>query len=89
MDRGGQAPPFLHSENHSFKNYASKFLDVAELVKDPKTSRPALSPDLRNGYEMPLSVRLHLGRKLSSAASFDGTDALLWVLSLPDTYPDQ
>ncbi|WP_082582553.1 TerB N-terminal domain-containing protein [Mesorhizobium sp. Root172] len=76
----------LHGDNHSFKNYALKLLDVAELVKGPEISRPALSPDFRNGYEMPLSVRLHLGRKLSSAASFDGTDALLWVLSLPDNY---
>ncbi|MFB9980164.1 TerB N-terminal domain-containing protein [Mesorhizobium kowhaii] len=76
----------LHGENHSFKNYASKFLDVAEFVKSPEIPRPALSIDLRNGYEMPLSVRLHLGRKLASATSFDGTDALLWVLSLPDTY---
>lgn len=76
----------LHGENHSFRNYASKFLDVADLVKGPEISRPVLSPELRNGYEMPLSVRLHLGRKLASATSFDGTDALLWVLSLPDTY---
>ncbi|AZO23542.1 hypothetical protein EJ070_24615 [Mesorhizobium sp. M1E.F.Ca.ET.045.02.1.1] len=75
----------LHGENYSFKGYASKFLDVADLMANPDISRPALSPDLRSGYEMPLSVRLHLGRKLGSKLPFDSTDALLWVLSLPDT----
>lgn len=73
----------LHGENYSFKGYASKFLDVADLMANPDISRPALSPDLRSGYEMPLSVRLHLGRKLGSKLPFDSTDALLWVLSLP------
>ncbi|WP_336618917.1 TerB N-terminal domain-containing protein [Mesorhizobium sp. WSM4962] len=75
----------LHGENYSFKGYVSKFLDVADLMANPDISRPALSPDLRSGYEMPLSVRLHLGRKLGSKLPFDSTDALLWVLSLPDT----
>ncbi|TPI60613.1 hypothetical protein FJ420_06840 [Mesorhizobium sp. B3-1-3] len=75
----------LHGENYSFKGYASKFLDVADLMANPDTSRPTLSPDLRSGYEMPLSVRVHLGRKLSSKLPFDSTDALLWILSLPDT----
>ncbi|MGB3643428.1 MAG: TerB N-terminal domain-containing protein [Mesorhizobium sp.] len=75
----------LHGDNYSFKSYATKFLDVAEVVRDPDIRRPPLSPDLRNGYEMPLSVRLHLGRKLASRDPFDSKDALLWILSLPDT----
>ncbi|MEO3998899.1 TerB N-terminal domain-containing protein [Mesorhizobium sp. CAU 1732] len=75
----------LHGENYSFKSYATKFLDAAELVRGPDIYRPALSPDLRNGYEMPLSVRLYLGRKLASKEPFDSRDSLLWVLSLPDT----
>ncbi|PBB84548.1 TerB N-terminal domain-containing protein [Mesorhizobium sp. WSM3876] len=75
----------LHGENSSFKGYASKFLDVAELMAGHEIVRPPLSPELRNGYEIPLSVRLHLGRKLASSLPLDGTDALLWTLSLPDT----
>jgi tellurite resistance protein len=75
----------LHGSNFSFKSYATKFLDVAEVVRASDIFRPALSPDLRNGYEMPLSVRLYLGRKLASREAFDSKDSLLWVLSLPDT----
>ena len=74
-----------YGDNGSLRGYASKFLDAAELVKGPEIYRPPLRPDLRNGYEIPLSVRLHLGRKLAAKQPLDGTDALLWLLSLPDT----
>ncbi|RST83071.1 hypothetical protein EJC49_23025 [Aquibium carbonis] len=76
----------VYGDNGSFRGYASKFLDAAELVKGAEIFRPALRPDIRNGYEMPLSVRLHLGKKLAAKQPLDDTDALLWLLSLPDTY---
>ena len=76
----------IYGENNSFRGYAAKLIDAAEVLKGPDIYRPALSPDLRNGYEMPLPVRLHLGRKLNAKERFDDKDALLWVLSLPDTY---
>ncbi|MCG8273845.1 TerB N-terminal domain-containing protein [Aquamicrobium sp. NLF2-7] len=75
----------IYGSNGSFRGYASKFLDAAELVQGPEIYRPPLRADLRNGYEIPLSVRLHLGRKLAAKQPLDGTDALLWLLSLPDT----
>jgi tellurite resistance protein len=74
----------LYGSNFSFKSYATKFLDVAGVIGASDIFRPALSPELRNGYEMPLSVRLYLGRKLASREAFDSRDSLLWVLSLPD-----
>lgn len=76
----------IYGSNGSFRGYASKFLDAAELVKGPEIYRPTLRADLRNGYEIPLSVRLHLGRKLAAKEPLDATDSLLWILSLPDTY---
>ena len=75
----------IYGGNGSFRGYASKFLDAAELLNGPEIYRPILRPDLRNGYEMPLSVRLHLGRQLAAQQPLDATDALLWLLSLPDT----
>ncbi len=72
--------------NNSFRSYASKFIDAAALARGPDIYRPALSPELRNGYELPMAVRLHLGRKLAAKEPFDSTDALLWTISLPDTY---
>ena len=75
----------LYGENGSFRGYATTFLDAAQLMSEHDIDRPQLSPDLRSGYEMPLSVRLYLGRKLASHEPLDARDGLTWVLSLPDT----
>lgn len=75
----------LHGENNSFKNYANRVLDAAYLMTNSGTERPVLSPDLQTGYEMPMASRVYLGRKLSAKLPLDAEDALVWVLSLPDT----
>ncbi len=76
----------IYGDNNSFRGSAKRFLDVLAILENPANDRPELSPDLRNGYEMPLSVRLYLGRRLAERVPFDADDTLLWVLSLPDTY---
>lgn len=76
----------IYGDNNSFRGYARRFLDVVTILENSERDRPELSPDLRNGYEMPMSVRLYLGRRLAEQGPFDADDALLWVLSLPDTY---
>lgn len=73
-------------DHGSFRGYAAKLVDAAELLNATDIVRPALTPDLRSGYEISIPVRLHLGTKLNAKLPFDATDALLWVLSLPDTY---
>ncbi len=56
------------------------------MINGAEITRPRLGPDLRNGYEIPVPVRVYLGRKLAAKETFDAYDALLWVLSLPDSY---
>lgn len=75
----------IYGTNNSFKGYATRFLDAARLFSSADMERPQLSPDLRSGYEMPMQVRVYLGRKLAARESLDHGEALLWLLSLPDT----
>lgn len=75
----------LYGQNGSFRQYATRFLDAASLTTSPNLVRPALSTELQTGYEMPISVRVYLGRKLAAKTPLDAEDALMWVLSLPDT----
>lgn len=75
----------LYGRNNSFKNYANRILDAAYLMTNSGTERPVLSPDLQTGYEMPMASRVYLGRKLAAKLPLDAEDALVWVLSLPDT----
>ena len=76
----------IYGGNHSFHGYAKRFLDAATILDNPNHSRPVISPDLRNGYEMPMPVRVYLGGRLADKEPLDAEDALLWILSLPDTY---
>ena len=76
----------IYGESNSFRSYARRFLDIVSILEIPDDVRPELAPDLRGGYEIPISVRLYLGRRLAKKVPLDAHDALLWVLSLPDTY---
>jgi len=76
----------IYGENYSFSNYARRLLEAAELLGDAETTRPAITVDIRNGFEIPLAVRRYLGTRLASKTPFDADDALLWLFALPDTY---
>jgi tellurite resistance protein len=75
-----------YGESSSFQGYATRFLEAAHLVL-PSTSgtRPdtVLDQPVRN-FELPLDVRVWLGRKLAAGEALDSEDALLWLASLPD-----
>ncbi len=75
----------LYGHNGSFRGYATRFLEAASLAASKDDQRPQLAPDIRSGYEMPMPARTYLGRKLALKAPLDAEDALLWVLSMPDT----
>ncbi|AWN35088.1 TerB N-terminal domain-containing protein [Methylobacterium radiodurans] len=75
-----------HGENSSFQGYANRFLEAARLVlPGVSETRPdiVLDQPIRN-FELPLDVRVWLGRKLAAGETLDADDALLWLATLPD-----
>lgn len=76
----------LYGDNHSFRIYAERLLEVADTMRADQAAPLLPSPDLRNGYEIPLRVKMHLGKLVSESRSLDAANALIWVLSLPDSY---
>ncbi|MEQ8283532.1 MAG: TerB N-terminal domain-containing protein [Parvibaculum sp.] len=76
----------LYNSNHSFQGYARKCLDAISVISGDIDNPPILSPSMHAGYEIPLAVRFHLGHRLANKSPFTADEALLWVLSLPDTY---
>ena len=76
----------VYGGNGSFRNYAGKLLDVAALDSLQTGRRPDISAELRNGYELPITVRLYLGQRLASGAMLDAEDSLLWLVASPDGY---
>jgi hypothetical protein len=76
----------IYGDNHSFDGYARRYLEFAELLRaDPEPPQP--NARRSGGFEIPVAVRLHIGRKLKRKEHIEAHDALLWALSLPDTYP--
>lgn len=75
----------IYGGNGSFHGYANRLLDTLEVMATQHDVRPALSPDMRVGYEMPMAARIYLGRVLDSGAAFEADDALVWLLGSPET----
>lgn len=76
----------IYGENDSFREYSDHFLDAARLAHGALPAPPEPSPERPYRSEMPLDVRLHLGRRLSQSTTLLSEDSLLWILSLPDVY---
>lgn len=76
----------IYGGNQSFSNYAGKFLAAARWLAGVIPNPPPLSPDLSRNVEVPTSILVYLADKLSKSPALTADDALLWSLSLPDTY---
>ena len=76
----------IYGENHSFRNYAERFLDVAELLAKGTAEPVEPSISLAAHWEMPLRVQVYLGALLAQGQPLGPDDALLWVLATPNCY---
>ncbi len=76
----------IYGSNGSFNGYARRLLAVLGASQSQGLTRPTIHAGLKDGFELPLDVRMYLGRKLAQLESFDESDALLWLLAMPDTY---
>lgn len=73
----------IYGSNNSFKRYADHFLEAAKIINAGEVSRPLITLELINNWEMPQSVKVYLGSKLKQDNQLDQYDCLLWGLSAP------
>jgi len=76
----------IYGSNYSFRGYATRFLDALSLLNWDEGKVPEVTLDGRTGFELPHSVKLHIGKKIAQKLPLDADDALLWVINIPDTY---
>ncbi len=76
----------LHGDNNSFRTYAGRLLALSALYEDQDDAPPTAACADNYDLQIPLDVRVRLGRRLRDGKAFDADDALRWVLSLPDVY---
>jgi uncharacterized tellurite resistance protein B-like protein len=74
----------VYGGNSSFRGYASQFLDVLKLIPaDGGEVEPPMEPV---GYELPISVRVGIGRIVAAGKPLPADWALSWFLTHPETY---
>lgn len=77
----------VYGENHSFKNYCSALLDMGELLFGNVEETPTPTLDNRYSWELPIRLRVYLGKKVAAGQALDSNDALCWTLGHPLLYP--
>lgn len=77
----------IYGDNHSFKNYCSALLDMGELLFGEVEDTPTPTLDNRYSWELPIRLRVYLGRKVAAGQTLDSNDALCWTLGHPMLYP--
>lgn len=77
----------LYGDNHSFRNYCGALIEAGELIFEIAPPHNAISLDMRRGWEIPISIRVRLGRKVRDGIAIDSDDALCWALTHPQLYP--
>ncbi len=77
----------IYGDNHSFRNYCGALIEAGELIFDIAPTGNAISLDMRRGWEIPIGIRVRLGRKVRDGTAIDTDDALCWALTHPQLYP--
>ena len=73
----------IYGENHSIRRYLRAFLDAAQVVIDPADG---LVPQFeRSGYELPLTLRVAIGRAVKDGRLLSADWLLSWYMAHPET----
>ena len=74
----------VYAGDHAFIRAAKTLLAAVEA--EGATQEPMLIIGADRGYELPLDIRVALGRKIAASKPLTSSDALLWASQAPDFY---
>ncbi|ABQ71597.1 protein of unknown function DUF805 (plasmid) [Rhizorhabdus wittichii RW1] len=74
----------IYGSNGSFQSYARALIDTAEILFDRPVPPLKASLSTRYSWEIPIGLRVHLGRKVRDGTPIDAEDALCWALAHPN-----
>ena len=74
----------VYGENHSIRRYLRGFVDAARIVLAPSGDDLQLCFE-RSGYELPLGLRVAIGRMVKEQQALSAEWLLAWYLAHPET----
>jgi hypothetical protein len=77
----------IYSNNGSFRGYCARLIEMGELLFGDSDQAPVPTLDNRYHWELPIGLRIYLGKKVAAGQNLDANDALCWTLGLPQLYP--
>ena len=75
----------LFSASHSFRRYADELLDVVAVLDGASDVESTITD--RPGWEVPIAVRLAIGRRVEAEEALDSDLLLAWWWNHPDSRP--
>ena len=75
----------IYANNNSFQNYAIQFHDALKLLMMSTENDRDEPPTERTGYELPISLRVGIGRIVADGKPLPADWALSWFLLHPET----
>ena len=76
----------IYGSNHSFKGYASRFLEFISAPANPAIPETPPAPPREKGGELPLALRIGLGLFARDQKPVPADWALAWVMADPNIY---
>lgn len=74
----------LYGDNRSIRGYLTRFVDAERIVLAPSSDDLQLSFE-RSGYELPLGLRVAIGRMVKEQQPLSAEWLLAWYLAHPET----
>ena len=75
----------IYGDNHSVQRYLGAFLDAAQTVLEPSGETEPRFESERTGYELPLGLRVSIGRMAKERQPLSADWLLGWYVAHPET----
>ena len=75
----------IYGDNHSIRRYLGTFLETARIILDPGGDKELQPHFERTSYELPLDMRVAIGRMLEQQLPLSAEWLLSWYMLHPET----
>lgn len=77
----------IYGNNGSFRGYCTRLIEMGELLFGDADQPPVPTLDNRYHWELPVGLRIYLGKKVAAGQNLDANDSLCWTLGHPQLHP--